>query len=165
MKPEQVRKELLWLQDMREAVEKIETHPQFTGDRDVFERDEHYRVWVFYHIERLGECASQLRKQFDYDRRYPDIDWKGIVATRRHLVHWYWGIDNDKIWESITQDLPKLRDKLAELIQEKKREEKAVQADPEGDRPGRSFRQRLRESHSKKKDDTRGRGDDCLPGR
>lgn len=107
--------------DMREAIEKIENHPQYKNGRTALDSDEHYRVWVFYHIERIGECASRLRRDFDYDKRYPEIDWKGAVGMRRHLVHWYWNADNSKVWNGV-QYLPKIKEKLAELIKVKEQD-------------------------------------------
>lgn len=119
---EPLRKELLWLNDMKEAIEKIQAHPQYPGGREAFEDDEYFRVWVFYHLERIGECATQLRKQFDYDTKHPDIDWKEIVGTRRHLVHWYWAVDHDIIWDSVKKDLPLLHQKVQKLIREREHE-------------------------------------------
>lgn len=83
------RKELYWLEDINEAIDKIESHEQRQHGKEALEADEHYRVWVFYHIERIGACASQLRRDFDYDNKYPEIDWKGAQAIRRYLVHRY----------------------------------------------------------------------------
>src|ERR1700722_13355503 len=112
------RKELHWLQDMRLAIEKIQTHPLYTRGIEGLDTDEHFRVWVFYHIERIGECASRLRQQFDYDNKYPEIDWPGAVGMRRHLVHWYWNTDNSKVWQGV-EYLPKIKEKLDQLIDEK----------------------------------------------
>jgi uncharacterized protein with HEPN domain len=116
-----IPRELFWLQDIYAAIEKIETHPQFLSGRAAFDQDEHYRVWVFYHIERIGECVSRLRKEHNYDKQHPDIDWKAIVGMRRHLVHWYWGVESDKIWDGITQDMPQLKEKIVTLLHQKKK--------------------------------------------
>lgn len=114
------RKELHWLEDMLEAIEKIETHERHKDGKDALDQDEHFRVWVLYHLERIGECASRLRQDFDYDDVHPDIDWKGAVGMRRYLVHRYWTIDRDEVWKGILY-LPKIRVKLETLIDEKKK--------------------------------------------
>jgi uncharacterized protein with HEPN domain len=116
------RREVQWLEDIHEAIGKIHGHPAFKDGRLAFDHDEHYRVWVFYHIERIGECVSQLRKHFNYDDLHPDVDWKGIVGTRRHLVHWYWGVDNGMIWRSVSNDFGPLNDKIERLLHQKKQE-------------------------------------------
>jgi uncharacterized protein with HEPN domain len=81
------RRELQWLEDIKEAIDKIQGHEQFQHGKAAFLADEHYRIWVFYFIERVGECASQLRRDFDYDNLHSDVDWKGAQAMRRYLVH------------------------------------------------------------------------------
>ena len=112
------RKELHWLLDMREAIEKIEKHPQYARGRQAFEQDEFFQVWIFYYMERIGECASHLRREYDYDNKHPEIDWRGTVGMRRHLIHWYWTADYDKVWEGV-EYLPKIKEKLAALIKER----------------------------------------------
>jgi len=112
------RRELHWLEDIGEAIEKIQTHEQYAKGKDAFDQDERYRVWVFYHMERIGECVTRLRQDFDYDHKYPEIDWSGTQAMRRHLVHRYWAIDNNAVWRGV-EYLPKIKDKVDELRKEK----------------------------------------------
>ena len=113
------RKELHWLDDLKEAIEKIESHPKFGEGLQGLETDEYFRVWVFYHIERIGECASRLRQQFNYDEVHPDIDWKGAVGMRRRLVHQYWRADLAKVWEGV-EYLSMMRGKVEAIIDMRK---------------------------------------------
>ena len=69
-----VRQEIHWLEDINEAISEIQTHPSFPDGKQAFEEDKHYRIWIFYHMERVGECVSRLRQDFDYDNKYPEID-------------------------------------------------------------------------------------------
>ena len=68
-----------------------------------------------HHMERVGECVSRLRQEFDYDNKHPEIDWKGTQGMRRHLVHRYWGIDNDQVWRGV-EYLPKIKDKINSVL-------------------------------------------------
>lgn len=97
----EIRKEWHWLKDLLDAIEKIESHPQFMNGKSAFDADEHYRIWVFYHMERIGECASRLRKEFGYDTKHPEMDWHGTVMMRRHLVHVYWKTNPDLVWNGV----------------------------------------------------------------
>lgn len=112
------RKELYRLRDMLEAIEKIQTHPQFDKGRESFDADEHYRVWVLYHMERLGECASVLRRNYNYDQKHPEIQWASTQGMRRILVHTYWHADMDLIWKGV-EYLPQMKKKLEELLKAK----------------------------------------------
>ena len=111
------RKERFWLHDMRQAIRKIEEHPRFAEGETAFDEDEHFRVWVLYHMERIGECASRLRREHNFDARHPDIDWQGTQAMRRKIVHTYWDTDYEKVWEGV-QYLQIIKAKLDELLKE-----------------------------------------------
>lgn len=112
------RKEIFWLRDMRQAIQKIQEHPKFTQGESAFDEDEHFRVWVLYYIERIGECASRLRREYNYDIKHPDIDWQGTQAMRRKIVHTYWDTDYEKVWDGV-EYLPKIKAKVDELLMEK----------------------------------------------
>jgi uncharacterized protein with HEPN domain len=114
------RREQQWLEDINEAIDKIQTHEKFDHGKAAFETDEHYQVWVLYHMERIGECVSRLRLDFDYDQKHPEIDWKGTQGMRRRLVHQYWNIDKDRVWEGV-EYLPKIKDKVDRVLEEKER--------------------------------------------
>jgi|SRR6185437_5154208 len=116
------RKELHWLQDVQEAIEKIQGHPQYAAGKQALYDDEYFRVWVIFYIERIGECASRLRQQFEYDTKYPDLDWPGMVGMRRNLVHWYWNADLEKVWQGV-EYLSNNKEKIAQLVEQKKREQ------------------------------------------
>lgn len=116
MTPEE-RKELHWLVDMLAAIKKIQTHPKFAEGKTAFEADEFFRVWVLFHMERIGECASSLRRDHNFDARHPDVDWAGTQAMRRKIVHTYWETDYAKVWQGV-EYLPKIKDKLENLLKD-----------------------------------------------
>lgn len=93
----------------------------FSSGKSAFDSDEHYRVWVLFHMERIGECASSLRRDHDYDAKHPTVDWKGTQAMRRKIVHTYWETDHDKVWQGV-EYLPKIKEKLDELLNSIERE-------------------------------------------
>lgn len=65
-------------------------------------------------IEIIGEAASTVTQEFR--DRYPEIPWKDIVAMRNRLIHVYFDIDLDRVWDTITDDLPKLLVDLEKII-------------------------------------------------
>jgi uncharacterized protein with HEPN domain len=52
----------------------------------------------------------------DYLKRYPEIPWKKISGLRHHIVHDYEGIIIERVWETITNNLPDLKSKLEQII-------------------------------------------------
>jgi len=57
-----------------------------------------------YHIQITGEAANGISMEFQ--KSHPSIPWKDIIAMRHLLVHQYFGIDKDEVWNTARQDLP-----------------------------------------------------------
>lgn len=65
-------------------------------------------------IEIVGEAASTVTKEFR--EKYNEIPWAGIVAMRNRLIHVYFDIDLDRVWDTVTDDLPPLITALEKVI-------------------------------------------------
>ena len=57
-------------------------------------------------IEILGEAAVQVSEQAR--RRHPQVPWAEITGMRNRLVHAYFDIDLDRVWDTVVDDLPEL---------------------------------------------------------
>ena len=57
-------------------------------------------------VEIIGEAAAKISPETK--SRYPQIPWADIVGMRNRLVHGYFEIDLDRLWDTITDDLPPL---------------------------------------------------------
>ena len=64
-------------------------------------------------IEIVGEAASKITAEFQ--ARYSMIPWSIIIATRNRLVHGYFDIDLDILWNTLLLDLPPLIAKLDKI--------------------------------------------------
>ena len=64
-------------------------------------------------IEVIGEAARNLPKTFR--DKNSEISWKKIIGTRDILIHRYFGIDTDILWEIIKKDIPKLKNKILKI--------------------------------------------------
>jgi uncharacterized protein with HEPN domain len=58
-------------------------------------------------IEIIGEATKKL--SIDFKTAHPDIEWKKMARTRDILIHVYFAIDNDIIWNIIEEKLPPLQ--------------------------------------------------------
>jgi uncharacterized protein with HEPN domain len=74
--------------------------------REDLDSDEKLRLALTHLVELVGEAASQvpggIRKQ------YPEVPWAKAIAVRHRLVHGYDFVDYDILWDTITQNLPRL---------------------------------------------------------
>ena len=57
-------------------------------------------------VEIIGEAASRVSPEGR--AQYPSVPWPSIVRMRNRLIHGYFDIDLDRVWETVTTDLPPL---------------------------------------------------------
>ena len=57
-------------------------------------------------VEVIGEAAGQVSKEFQV--AHPEIPWPAIVGMRNRLIHAYFDIDLDRVWDTVKDDLPPL---------------------------------------------------------
>lgn len=91
----------LFLQDILEAIRKIESY--LAGrDRIAFEADAMAYDAVIRNLEIIGEAAKRLPAELT--DAAPEIPWRMVCGFRDHLAHAYFGLDEDTIWDVISQE-------------------------------------------------------------
>ncbi len=96
----------LLLEDMLAAAQKIERYTSGI-DQESFRQDEKTIDAVVRNLEVLGEVARQLPG--DFLVQHPDVPWHQIAGLRNRIVHEYFGLDLELIWQVVQHDLPQLR--------------------------------------------------------
>ena len=67
-------------------------------------------------LEIIGEADKKLPD--DFRQRFPEIEWKLIAGMRDKLIHGYFGIDQEIVWDVVTNKVPELAEKLRPEIRE-----------------------------------------------
>ena len=101
------------LYDMLEAIGDIERYA--SRGRSAFESDELLQTWVVRHLQIIGEAARALSGEVQ--GRAPDIAWSEIIGMRNILVHHYFDVDADVVWQVVERDLPRLKTQLERLVE------------------------------------------------
>lgn len=109
-----MREDRAWLLDILDALEKIEKYAA-KGERAFYE-DELIQVWIIYYIQVVGEAANQLSASFK--KSHNEVPWRSVTAMRNVLVHQYFGIDLNEVWDTVYTDLPVLKAKILEILAE-----------------------------------------------
>lgn len=107
-----MRKDSERLVDVLEAIEKIERFA--AHGKDKFLQDEVTQVWIFYHLQIIGEALFKLPREFRSD--FPDVPWKRYISIRNILVHEYYERNLEVIWQTVIGDLPDLKDQIAPIL-------------------------------------------------
>jgi uncharacterized protein with HEPN domain len=109
-------KESSWLNDILNAISKIERHPRYAEGRAGYDADEYFRDVIQLNIERICEACKHLVDEYDYDEKYPDVPWRQITGMRIILAHVYWNIEDDIVWDIVERDLPELKKQTQEWL-------------------------------------------------
>jgi len=65
-------------------------------------------------LELVGEAAGRVSP--GAQANYSEIPWSLIVGMRNRLIHGYDAVDHDVLWDTLTEDLPRLIDELERTV-------------------------------------------------
>jgi uncharacterized protein with HEPN domain len=102
------------LRDMFEAIGHIERYA--SRGRDTFERDELIQNWIVRHLQIIGKAARAMPQEVR--ERATNVPWSKIIGMRHILVHDYFQIDTDIVWDVVEHDLAELKQALRGLLDE-----------------------------------------------
>src|SRR6266571_8265255 len=93
------------LQDILEAIVQIEL--QQTEGRAAFDNSPLIQVWMVHYLMIIGEAVRSIDPATR--QRYPSVPWRQIGGMRNILVHDYFRINQQIVWETVEQHLPVLK--------------------------------------------------------
>lgn len=106
-------KDLLRLRHIKEAISDIEKiSVEIT--KELISDNIMLRQSLAWNIMIIGEAASRLSQEFR--EGHPDTDWRGIIGMRNILVHEYFKIDEDELWQVVLYDIPILKTQIVSYI-------------------------------------------------
>lgn len=91
------------LNDIREAVRRIEEYTAGMRYQDFLE-DTKTQDAVIRNLEIIGEATKNL--SIELKERYSHIPWKGMAGVRDRLIHHYFGVNIDIVWQIVMDELP-----------------------------------------------------------
>jgi uncharacterized protein with HEPN domain len=109
------RRDLDYLADILEASRRAE---EYIGDMDyeAFVGDTKTQDAVIRTIEIVGEATKNLSD--DFRESNPGVPWKSIAGTRDKLIHDYFGVNIDIVWQIVVNELPELRLQVEKILEQ-----------------------------------------------
>lgn len=98
---------------MLDAVEEALEFTRGKNRKDL-EEDRKLSLSLLRLIEVLGEAAAQVTKEFQ--KEHLEIPWSEIIGMRNRLIHAYFDVDLDRVWDTVLEDIPALETALKKLI-------------------------------------------------
>lgn len=94
-----------------------ETVERFGADCTVFSHDSVYRNATALCVMQIGELTTHLSD--DFKRTYTGMPWAQIKALRNVVAHSYGKIDVQSLWETITIDIPRLKEYCERILRQR----------------------------------------------
>jgi len=73
---------------------------------------------VVRQLEIIGEASRNLSDEFR--RRHAGVLWGQIIGLRNRIIHAYFNVDLDTVWDIVQNDLPVLRQQVEQILEEMK---------------------------------------------
>lgn len=108
-----LKDDLIRLRHMLDAAKETISFAKNKNRSDLY-TDRMLALSIVKSIEIIGEAASTVSKKFR--EKHKEIPWANIIAMRNRLIHVYFDIDLDRVWDTVTDDLPPLIAALEKAI-------------------------------------------------
>lgn len=104
----------IYLLHIRDAIHHILAFTE--AGQESFFADRKTQDAVVRNLEIIGEATKRLSPSLK--EAHPDISWKPIAGMRDKLIHDYFGVNLQLVWDVVERDLPVLRLKVSQLLED-----------------------------------------------
>ncbi|AFZ48916.1 HepT-like ribonuclease domain-containing protein [Dactylococcopsis salina] len=108
-----------YLQHILDEAEYLFQSSQNLSKED-FLKDETLKRAYIRSLEVIGEATKNLPNSFKAE--HPEVAWRRMAGMRDKLIHNYFGVDYDIVWNAIIDEIPNLKVKIENILKEIKGE-------------------------------------------
>ena len=88
---------------------------RFSGvSKSQFLSDETLKRAAIRSLEIIGEASKKVPAE--HKERNPQIDWRSIAGMRDRLIHNYFGVDYEIVWDVVADKIPALHKQIQDLL-------------------------------------------------
>ena len=108
------RNYILFLEDIGDRIEKIVSYINGMSYEEFVQDDKTVSACI-REIEVIGEATKQIPSEIT--DKFDDLPWSLMAKMRDKLIHWYFEVDEEIVWNVATQKLPMIKIQIDEIIQ------------------------------------------------
>jgi uncharacterized protein with HEPN domain len=101
------------LKHILDAISEIQSYIEKTNFEE-FTKDSMKKYAAVKQLEIIGEAANHISKETK--EAYSEVEWREITGLRNILIHEYFGVNDRIVWGIITEDIPKLKDQVTQIL-------------------------------------------------
>ena len=106
------RSSKLYIDDIVRSIGRIEKYAHGLSF-DQFSKDEKTIDAIIRNLEIIGEAARNIPQSVREKNR--NMPWKEMVGMRNKVIHEYFGVDPEILWQTVRSDMPVLKEKMKKL--------------------------------------------------
>jgi len=110
-----MKKDKAYLQHILETISDIEKFIENVPEEEFYKNKEKQYA-VLRALEIIGEATKNLSKELK--AKYPKIPWRDIAGMRNKLIHEYFGVKLELVWQTVEDRLPKLKKQISKILKE-----------------------------------------------
>src|SRR3989338_2788173 len=103
----------IFLEDILESIIRIEKYVKGKTKKEFLDNYEKQDA-IIKRLEIIGEAVKNISTGIK--KKHPEIPWKDMAGMRDILVHEYFGVIMDRVWDTAKNDIPKLKKQIKELL-------------------------------------------------
>ncbi len=107
------RDDTVCIKHVLDAARKAVEFSKGRNRRDL-DSDEKLALSLVHLLEIIGEAASGVSE--DYRKEHPGVPWKNMIGLRNRLIHGYFDVNYDIVWDTVVSDLPPLITEMEKLL-------------------------------------------------
>ena len=111
-----MKQDYIYLEHILENIKKIEDSVKGVSKLK-FDKDSLLIDGTLRRLEIVGEAVKNISEEIR--NKYPNIEWRKIAGMRDILIHSYFKVDLDLVWEIIKKELPRLKSNILQISNNK----------------------------------------------